>query len=148
MNARVRILTRSGFGACVAASVFGLLCGTAFAWTVTLNAGSSAQAASYGAPAAPTGVSAVCTSGTATTIKVTWSATARATTYTVSDSITGSGGLYTTLASGISGLTYTTAALTPGSTYFFKVNAVSGSNWSGALSTASAGHLIGIGTCS
>jgi cellulose 1,4-beta-cellobiosidase len=147
MSARVRILARSGFGACVAASVFGLLCGTAFAWTVSLSAGSSAQSSAYGAPAAPTGVTATCTSGTSTTIKVTWAATARATTYTVSDSITGSGGLYTAVASGISGTSYTTAALTPGATYFFKVNAVSGSTWTGGLSTASAGHLIGIGTC-
>ena len=72
-------------------------------------------------PSAPTGVNAFSSSSTAITIN--WVAAANDYSYTVKRSLT-SGGPYTTLASGLTALTYTDTGLTTGTTYYYVVSSV------------------------
>jgi hypothetical protein len=114
------------------------------AWTVSLNGGSHGEAQSQVAPAAPTSPTAVCVSTSTRTVNVAWTAVAHASSYTLSDSTTGSGGTYNTLASGVTTNPYTTSSLSSG-TYYFKVTAVIGPSWTSGKSVAtSPGRIISI----
>jgi hypothetical protein len=99
------------------------VCAVALAttWTIALQTGSSGEAHSQAAPAAPKGVTAVCTSGTAKTVKVSWTADPGAKNYTVADATVASTGPYTSIVTGQTGTSYTTAALTAGKSYWFEV---------------------------
>lgn len=116
------------------------------AWSVGVAGGGRGQAASAAAPAVPSGVAAACTSATGQTIRVSWTAASRATSYAVYESVTGAAGVYTLLAAWPAS-PYTTGTLTPAVTYYFEVEAVSGSSWASALSSPTAGHSIGLGSC-
>lgn len=70
-------------------------------------------------PAAPTGLTAAAGDGQAT---LTWNASSGATSYTVKRA-TVSGGPYTTVASNVTGTSYTNAGLTNGTTYYYVVSA-------------------------
>ncbi|GMK37673.1 hypothetical protein PCCS19_07270 [Paenibacillus sp. CCS19] len=72
------------------------------------------------APAAPTDVMAAAGNGQAT---LTWTASTGATSYNVKRATT-SGGPYTTVATGVTGTTYTNTGLTNGTTYYYVVSAV------------------------
>ena len=72
-------------------------------------------------PSVPTGVNAFASSSSAITIN--WTAAANAYTYSVKRSLT-SGSSYTTLASGLTALTYTDTGLTSGTTYYYVVSSV------------------------
>jgi hypothetical protein len=114
----------------------------ASAWTVSLNSGSHGEGHAHAAPAAPASPTAVCVLSSTQTVKVPWTAVTHASSYTISDSTTGSGGTYNTVASGVTTNPYTTATLSAG-TYYVKINAVIGTNWTGTESVAtSPGRVI------
>ncbi|WP_127532586.1 glycoside hydrolase family 9 protein [Paenibacillus kobensis] len=71
-------------------------------------------------PAAPTGLTAAAGDAQAA---LTWTASAGAASYNVKRAVV-SGGPYTTVATGITGTTYTNTALTNGTTYYYVVSAV------------------------
>ena len=86
-------------------------------------------------PDTPTGVSA--TKGTQVgQVTVTWSAASGATSYTVTRA-TSSSGTYTTLKSGITGLSYVDTSVSGTSTYYYKVTAVNSAGSSSPSSYAS-----------
>ncbi|GFN30825.1 endo-1,4-beta-xylanas [Paenibacillus curdlanolyticus] len=93
-------------------------------------------------PAAPTGVTATAGNGTVT---LSWAASSGATSYNVKRATT-SGGPYTTVATGITGTTYTNTALTNGTTYYYVVTAVNTAGESAASAQASATPTGGTGT--
>ncbi len=103
-------------------------------WTITLHTGSSGEAHTQTVPSAPASPTATCVSGTQT-VKVAWTAVTHAVSYTMYESTTGSGGTYTSLATGVTTNPYTTATLAAG-TYYFKVTALVGTNWVSAQSVA------------
>ncbi len=112
-------------------------------WVVHLAAGSKGESQASVLPAAPAGVAATCaTPTTAKTIKVMWNAVTHATTYSVYDSTTSAGGTYSLIASGASGTSWTSGALTSGTNYWFEVVAIVGSNWASVKSSASAENTI------
>ena len=108
-------------------------------WTVGLAANSHGHAAAS-TVSPPSSVSATCT-GLTTPIVVSWSAVANAASYTVYQS-TG-GGAFTS-ATTISAPTTTWHYSPPGllQTYAFKVLATVGTNWTSALSGATATRSI------
>ena len=112
-------------------------CGVAVAttWTITLHTGSSGEAHGQTVPSAPASPTATCVSGTET-VKVAWTAVTHAVSYSIYKSTTGSGGSYTSLATGVTANPYTTATLTPAGTYYFKVTAFVGTHWVSAQSVA------------
>jgi hypothetical protein len=85
-------------------------------------------------PAAPANLTA-----TAGKKKITlnWTASSGATSYNVKRSLT-SGGPYATIASGVTGVTYTNTGLTSGVTYYYVVTAVNSAGESGNSNQASA----------
>lgn len=109
-------------------------------WTVPLHSGSTAQARAQAAPAAPSTISATCTSALSSTIDVNWAAVAHATTYSVFQSTAAATGPYTRVTT-VTGTSWTTGALVPGS-YWFKVSATVGTKWTGPKSTASAKRTV------
>jgi hypothetical protein len=115
-------------------------------WAVAVGAASRAQAQAQGAPATPTGVTATCTSTIQTTVTVSWSAVVHAATYTVYESTTSSTTGYSTLASGIVGISWTSAPLATG-TYWFEVAAYEGSQWASGHSSATAQRTIAVLLC-
>lgn len=115
-------------------------------WTIALHSGSTSEARSSTAPAAPTGVTSACVSGTSTTVKVTWSAVTHASTYTVSESTTSATSGYSVVAPGLATASWTSAALASGS-YWFEVTATVGSSWISASSSATAKRTISGGRC-
>ncbi|RUS47874.1 glycoside hydrolase family 9 protein [Cohnella sp. AR92] len=74
------------------------------------------------APAAPASLTATAGKAQAT---LNWSASAGAASYNVKRSTT-SGGAYTTVATGVTGTSYTNTGLTNGTTYYYVVSAVNG----------------------
>jgi hypothetical protein len=93
-----------------------------------------AYEASSGGPPTPTGLAVVGDATNPTTaLDVSWTASAGATSYTLLRSAA-IGGTFTTLASGITGTTYTDSGLTPGTEYAYEVEAVSGGGTSAASS--------------
>jgi hypothetical protein len=117
--------------------------GAAFAssWTLTLQAGSAAEAQAQAAPLAPTGVSAACVSSTEREVKVTWGAVAHTSSYTVYDSTTSSSSGYASVATGQTGTSWTSGTLSAGN-YWFKVAAYVGTKWVSANSAATAETTI------
>jgi len=112
-------------------------------WVVHVAASSKGEGQATVLPAAPTGIGASCAAPTTSkTIKVTWSAVTHATTYSVYDSTTTAGGTYSLIASGVSGTSWTSGALSSGTNYWFEVVAVVGTNWAGVKSSASAESTI------
>lgn len=87
-----------------------------------------------GPPSAPTGLTATAGDGS---VALSWTASSGASSYTVLES-TSSGGTYSSVASGITGTTYTVTGLTNGTTYYFEVEAVNGSGTSSPSGSASA----------
>ncbi|QKS46473.1 glycoside hydrolase family 6 protein [Paenibacillus cellulosilyticus] len=86
------------------------------------------------APAAPASLTA--TAGNAQ-VTLSWSASSGATSYNVKRATT-SGGTYTTVATGVTGTTYTNTGLTNGTTYYYVVSAVNSVGESSNSSQASA----------
>jgi fibronectin type 3 domain-containing protein/regulation of enolase protein 1 (concanavalin A-like superfamily) len=102
--------------------------GTTYYYVVTpANASgdgaNSAEAATATIPASPTGLTAT---GGAGQVALTWSASTGATSYSVLRT-TSSNGAYTTVASGLTGTSYTDAGLASGMTYYYAVVATNGS---------------------
>jgi hypothetical protein len=91
--------------------------------------------------------SAACTSALTKTIKVTWTSAAHAN-YTVYESNTTVGGTYTSVATGITTGTWTSATLSNGH-YWFKVQGFIGTNWASGQSAATGSTTIqtGASTC-
>ena len=113
-------------------------------WTVQLAASSSGEAQSQALPAAPSGVAAACAAPTTSkTIKVTWSAVTHATNYAIyqATSTTSTPGTYTKVTT-VTTLSYTTAALTAGTNYWYKVVTDIGTNWASAQSSATGESTI------
>jgi pectate lyase len=113
---------------------------------VPLAAASTAVAGAQGPPSAPTGVSAACVSTIGASIKVTWSGVSLATSYTVLDSTTSATFGFGTIASGVTGTSWTSGNLATG-TYWFEVMAFIGVNWAGPPSTATSQHTIAVLAC-
>jgi fibronectin type 3 domain-containing protein len=86
------------------------------------------------APAAPTALAA--TAGNAQ-VTLSWTASSGATSYNVKRATT-SGGPYTTVASGVTGTTYTNTGLTNGTTYYYVISAVNSAGESTNSTQASA----------
>lgn len=107
-------------------------------WMATVASGSKGESQATSLPAAPGSVGAVCAAPTtAKTITVTWSAVSLATSYSVYDSTTSATAGFAVLATGVTGTSWTSAALTSGKNYWFKMTALVGSNWASAQSAAS-----------
>ncbi|WP_375143108.1 cellulose binding domain-containing protein [Paenibacillus sp. D2_2] len=124
----------------------GLTNGTAYYYVVSAvnSAGESPNSAAAFAtpaggggttvPAAPTGLTATAGNGQ---ISLNWSASTGATSYNVKRATT-SGGTYTTVATGVTGTTYTNQGLTNGTTYYYVVSAVNSAGESPNSAAASA----------
>nr|WP_224753658.1 glycoside hydrolase family 6 protein [Paenibacillus terricola] len=122
----------------------GLTNGTTYYYVVSAvnSAGESSNSAQTSAtpvapvtvPAAPTGLTA--TAGNAQVV-LAWTASTGATSYNVKRSTT-SGGTFTTIATGVTGTTYTDTGLTNGTTYYYVVSAVNSAGESANSSVASA----------
>jgi hypothetical protein len=110
-------------------------------WSTTLNSSSAGQARSSATATAPTGVTATCTASNQKTVVVSWVAVSHAK-YSVYQSSTSSSTGFTVVASGVATTSWTSASLPTGLTYWYKVSATIGSNWTSSMSTASTGRLI------
>nr|WP_246027810.1 MULTISPECIES: glycoside hydrolase family 6 protein [Paenibacillus] len=95
---------------------------------------SATPQAAVSVPAAPTSLTA--TAGDAQ-VSLTWSASAGATSYNVKRATT-AGGPYTTVATGVSGTSYTNTGLTNGTTYYYVVSAVNSAGESANSAAVSA----------
>ncbi|WP_174818612.1 endo-1,4-beta-xylanase [Paenibacillus kobensis] len=91
-------------------------------------------------PAAPTGLTATAGNGS---VSLAWTASTGATSYNVKRAAT-SGGTYTTVATGVTGTTYTNTSLTNGTTYYYVVTAVNATGESTASTQASATPTAGV----
>jgi len=103
----------------------GLNAGTPYYYVVSAsNAGgegaNSAETSATTFPAAPAGLAA--TAASSNQIDLAWSASTGATGYTVKRSATAGGG-YTTLATGVSGTSYSDTGLSAGATWYYVVSA-------------------------
>ncbi|XID92817.1 glycoside hydrolase family 48 protein [Paenibacillaceae bacterium WGS1546] len=122
----------------------GLTNGTTYYYvaSATNAAGESANSAQASAtpgagptiPAAPTGLTA--TAGNAQ-VSLSWTASAGATSYNVKRATT-SGGPYATVATGVTGTSYTDTGLTNGTTYYYVASAVNAAGESANSAQASA----------
>jgi hypothetical protein len=112
-------------------------------WAASLATGSKGESQADALPAAPSGVTATCAAPTtAKTIKVSWAAVPLATSYSVSESTTSATGSYALVASGVTGISWTSGALSNNTNYWFEVTALIGSNWVSAKSAASGESTI------
>jgi hypothetical protein len=133
----------------IAVAAVGLALGCAGAalgaWTVALNAGSTAEGQSPAKPPAPATPTAACSTGTKVTVS--WTALTGAKNYTVYDGPSATGP-WTSLST-VTTTSFTTASLTPAGTYYFAVvMTTNDANWpSSAQSTASAPRTITATTC-
>lgn len=111
-------------------------------WNVGLSAASSGSAAAgtLGTAAAP----ATACGSTSKTVTISWVAVANAGGYTVLQA-TAAGGPYSSAATGVSGTSWTSAALS-NNTYWFEVRATQGS-WTGPASAAGASRTIQGNSC-
>ena len=135
-EAATAVATTSG----TTATVSGLTDGTAYYFTVAAvnGSGNSAPSAEVNAtpvPAAPTGLTA--TAGNAQ-VSLAWTASNGASSYNVYQGTAAGGEAATPVQTAITGTTATISGLTNGTTYYFKVAAVSGSATSGASAEANA----------
>lgn len=109
-------------------------------WSPPLDPGSAAQAQSVPITA-PTNVTASCTAPlTQKTVTVTWSGVSHAK-YNLLQA-TSPTGAYSTVATNISTLSWTSGALSYGSTYYYKVVAFISGTWQSGPSVATAGRTI------
>jgi len=122
----------------------GLTNGTTYYYVVSAvnSVGESSNSSQASAtPVAPVTVPAVPTGLTAAAgdaqVTLTWTASSGAASYNVKRS-TVSGGTFTTVATGVTGTTYTDTGLTNGTTYYYVVSAVNSAGESANSSTASA----------
>lgn len=117
--------------------------GAATPWAVAVGS-SGAQAQSRGLPGTPGGVTASC-AGTVLNPKavVSWSAVTQAGSYSVLESTTSSTSGFAAVAS-VTTLTWTSATLGTG-TFWFRVTASIGTNWTGPQSASSAGITVLLG---
>jgi hypothetical protein len=104
-------------------------------WTAGATpAANSGQAQSTTAPPATASLTAACLNSTTETAVVTWSAVADATSYQVVQATT-SGGTYTASPTQPAGaVTTVNIVYTTGTTLYFKLYALIGTNWKGTLS--------------
>jgi len=122
----------------------GLTNGTTYYYVVSAvnSAGESTNSAQVSAtPVAPIAIPTAPTTLTAAAgneqVALNWSASTGATSYNVKRSTT-SGGTFTTIATGVTGTTYTDTGLTNGTTYYYVVTAVNSAGESGNSPAASA----------
>jgi fibronectin type 3 domain-containing protein len=122
--------------------------GTTYYYVVTaVNAAgesgnsNEASATPQAAPAAPTGLTA--TAASSSQIDLSWTASAGATSYNVKRA-TVSGGPYTTIATGVTGTSYSNTGLSAGTTYYYVVSAVNAGGESANSAEASAATRIHI----
>jgi hypothetical protein len=116
-------------------------------WTVHVATVNSGEAQAQALPAAPTATSACTSPASAKTVKVSWVAITHATAYAVYQSTTTATGTYTLQTSGVTALSWTTAALTTGD-HWYEVVADMGSNWVSAKSGATAERIVSGSSCS
>ena len=118
----------------------------ASSWTLALAGGSAGQSAA-GTLGTPGGVTGTCGTGAnKTSVIVSWTTVPRAASYRILQSSTSATSGFATVATGVTGTSWTSASLTTGS-YWFKVVAVLG-NWSGPESAATAQRTISGNSCS
>jgi hypothetical protein len=115
-------------------------------WVVTLHTASAGEARAQGLLTAPSGPAAACTSSSAKTVKVSWTAVTKATSYTVYDTTTSATGTYTSVATGVTTTSWTSATLSAAN-YWFEVAASMGTNWIGTKSVATAESTISSSGC-
>ncbi|GMK42398.1 hypothetical protein PCCS19_54580 [Paenibacillus sp. CCS19] len=122
----------------------GLTNGSTYYYVVTAVNGSGESANSpqaSAAPVAPTTVPSAPTGLTATAgnaqVSLSWTASTGAASYNVKRATT-SGGTYTTVATGVTGTSYTNSSLTNGTTYYYVVSAVNSAGESANSMQASA----------
>jgi autotransporter-associated beta strand protein len=118
----------------------GLSSGTTYYYAVTATNGSgssanSTQVNAVPAPASPSSVTATAGNGQ---VALSWTASTGATGYSVLRAISANGS-YTTIASGVTGTSYTDTGLANGTTYYY---AVAASNGSGSSSNSSQVNAI------
>jgi fibronectin type 3 domain-containing protein len=101
----------------------------------TSGMSNEASATPFGAPAAPTGLTA--TAGNAQ-VSLSWSSATGATSYNLYRGTTSGGESTTAIATGITTTSYTNTGLTNGTTYYYKVAAVNSSGTSAMSNEASA----------
>jgi hypothetical protein len=138
---------RRVLGALLVTAILGLVhAGPADAtgWSVPTIAGAKGAAKALALPAAPTNPTATC-SLVSLQITVGWSAVPKATSYGIYQSTTGAAGTYSLVAT-VAGTTWTSGILLLGS-YWYKVAATIGSNWTSPLSAATTGHTITLFVC-
>lgn len=121
---------------CSAAVLATTCAASASTWGLTLSAGSAAEARGQPGPATPAGITVSCVSSAQRLVTVTWGSVAHASSYTVYDSTTSSSGSYAAVATGVSGLTWTSGSL-PAANYWFEVVAYVGTRWVSGQSAAS-----------
>jgi hypothetical protein len=130
--------------AIIMAMAVGNTAAAASTWTVPLASASHGQGQAYALPPAPT-ASAACSGVVLGSIIVTWTAVSPpGTTYTIYRST--NSGSFNSIATGVTGTTYTASGLGLAS-YAFKVQGVAGANWVGAISAATATHSITLILC-
>jgi hypothetical protein len=119
----------------------------ASSWAVAVAGGSAAHAEA-GALAPPTGVTGNCGNGqNKTSVVVSWTAAAHAGGYNILQSTISATTGYATVASGVTGLSWTSPAGSSGTTYWYEVVAVTGS-WTSGASSATAARTISANSCS
>ncbi len=150
VSPRIAPAARSGWrvlGALLGVAILGLVdAGPAGAagWPVPTTAGTHGAARALTLPSAPANPTATC-SLIALQITVAWSAAPKATSYSVYQSTTGATGTYSLVAT-VAGTAWTSPVLVLGS-YWYKVTATIGNNWTSPLSAATAGHTITLALC-
>jgi len=115
----------------VMATVLSAVPASASSWTVAAKTASTGEAR---AQAGPTGVSDTCVSSSEREVTVTWNAVTDASNYSVFKSTTLTGS-YLSAAAKVTGTSWTSGTLAAGTVYF-KVEALVGTNWVSAESTA------------
>jgi hypothetical protein len=116
------------------ATVLSAVPASASSWTVAAKTGSTGESRAQAGPAAPTGVSDTCVSSSEREVTVTWNAVTDASNYSVFKSTTLTGS-YLSAATKVTGTSWTSGTLAAGTVYF-KVEALVGTNWVSAESTA------------
>jgi len=122
----------------------------ATSWTISLAAGSKAQALTPAVTPPPTGVTATCVSSSADQVTVTWTAETGAKTYTVYYSTTGTSPWTSAGSVTAPTATWTSAAsaIPNGSYYFAVTTTLTDTNWAAsAQSSISAKRTLGTSSC-
>jgi hypothetical protein len=128
----------------MAANVTGASAST---WTVNLAAANHGHGQAQALPAAPA-ATATCSGLVLGSIIITWTAVSPPeTTYTIYKSTTSATTGFSTIATGVSGTTFTVSGLAIAS-YWFTVQGVAGANWMGSMSAATVKRSITLVLCS